>query len=115
MNPTQPDRSRLSSEGSQGDPYENVETRPGITEKQKEEGRSAYTDLLEAHARWAGGTLLGSDFPKDFKSQGGTTLLNQSIKSGFDLAVMAQILQDRGYETFSLIYSQQQRIISICG
>ena len=63
----------------EGDLYEKIETRPGTTEKQKEAGRGAYTELLEAHARWAGGTLLGSDFPKDFREKGGTTFLNQPI------------------------------------
>jgi len=72
----------------EGDLYEKIETRPGTTEKQKEAGRGAYTELLEAHARWAGGTLLGSDFPKDFREKGGTTFLNQPIKSGHDLAIM---------------------------
>ena len=52
------------SNPDEGDLYENIETRPGTTEKQKEAGRGAYTELLEAHARWAGGTLLGSDFRK---------------------------------------------------
>lgn len=109
MNTTQSDSD--STRKNQGDLYENVETRPGTTEQQKEAGRSAYTNLLEAHARWAGGMLLGCDFPKDFKSQGGTTLLNRSIKSGYDLAVMAQILRDPRFETFRIFYTQQQRII----
>lgn len=72
MNTHQPDIHGNTSNFDQGDPYENVETRPGTTEKQKETGRCAYTDLLEAHARWAGGTLLGSRFPKNFHEQGGT-------------------------------------------
>ncbi len=111
MNPTQPEKSSHSTSGKQGDLYENFETRPGTTEKQKEQGRCAYADLLEVHARWAGGTLLGSHFPKDFKKQGGATLLNQSVKSGHDLAVMAQILRDPRYETFRIFYTQQQRIV----
>ncbi|MBL8497335.1 MAG: DNA repair protein RadC [Nitrosomonas sp.] len=111
MNTHQPDISDNSSNWKLGDPYENIETRPGTTEKQKEAGRCAYTDLLEAHARWAGGTLLGCNFPKDFRKQGGTTLINQSIKSGRDLAMMAQILRDPRFETFRIFYTQQQRIV----
>ena len=111
MNITQPNTPENSSNLKQGDLYENIETRPGTTEKQKEAGRCAYTNLLEAHARWAGGTLLGSHFPKDFRKQGGATLLNQSIKSGRDLAVMAQILRDPRFETFRIFYTQQQRIV----
>ncbi|HQV89156.1 MAG TPA: JAB domain-containing protein, partial [Nitrosomonas sp.] len=94
-----------------GDLYENIETRPGTTEEQKEAGRCAYTELLEAHARWAGGTLLGCDFPKDFQEKGGTTFLNQSIKSGHDLAVMAQILRDPRFETMRIFYTRMNRIV----
>ena len=111
MNTHQPDISNNSSNSARGDPYENVETRPGTTKKQKDAGHCAYTDLLEAHARWAGGTLLGCNFPKDFRKQGGTTLINQSIKSGRDLAMMAQILRDPRFETFRIFYTQQQRIV----
>lgn len=111
MNTHQPDIHDNSSNSERGDPYENIETRPGTTEKQKETGRCAYADLLEAHARWAGGTLLGSRFPKDFHEQGGTTLLNQQIRSEHDLAVMAQILRDPRFETFRIFYTQQQRIV----
>jgi hypothetical protein len=101
-NPSNPD---------EGDLYENIETRPGTTDKQKEAGRGAYTELLEAHARWAGGTLLGCDFPKDFREKGGTTFLNQPIKSGHDLAIMAQILRDPRYETLRIFYTRMNRIV----
>ena len=99
------------SNPDEGDLYENIETRPGTTEKQKEAGRSAYTELLESHARWAGGTLLGCDFPKDFREKGGTTFLNQPIKSGHDLAIMAQILRDPRYETLRIFYTRMNRIV----
>ena len=111
MNTHQPNIRGNTSNFEQGDPYEKIETRPGTTEKQKETGRCAYADLFEAHARWAGGTLLGSGFPKDFIEQGGTTLLNQQIRSEHDLAIMAQILRDPRFETFRIFYTQQQRIV----
>ncbi|MBL0011373.1 MAG: DNA repair protein RadC [Nitrosomonas sp.] len=100
-----------SFHSDEGDLYEKIETRPGTTEKQKEAGRGAYTELLEAHARWAGGTLLGCDFPKDFREKGGITFLNQPIKSGHDLAVMAQILRDPRYETLRIFYTRMNRIV----
>ena len=100
-----------SFHSDEGDLYENIETRPGTTEKQKEAGRCAYTELLESHARWAGGTLLGCDFPKDFREKGGTTFLNQPIKSGHDLAIMAQILRDPRYETLRIFYTRMNRIV----
>ncbi|MBS0425113.1 MAG: DNA repair protein RadC [Proteobacteria bacterium] len=101
----------IPSNSDEGDLYEKIETRPGTTDKQKEAGRCAYTELLEAHARWAGGTLLGCDFPKDFREKGGTTFLNQSIKSGHDLAIMAQILRDPRYETLRIFYTRMNRIV----
>ena len=100
-----------SFHSDEGDLYENIETRPGTTKKQKETGRGAYKELLEAHARWAGGTLLGCDFPKDFREKGGTTFLNQPIKSGHDLAIMAQILRDPRYETLRIFYTRMNRIV----
>jgi hypothetical protein len=99
------------SNPDEGDLYEKIETRPGTTEKQKEAGRCAYTELLEAHARWAGGTILGCDFPKDFREKGGTTFLNQPVKSGHDLAIMAQILRDPRYETLRIFYTRMNRIV----
>lgn len=60
-----------------GDIYEKVETREGTTEQQKETGRSVYTDRLELHARWAGGSLLGSNLSRDFREKGGISPLRQ--------------------------------------
>lgn len=93
VNPSRPDT---------GDLYDNIEIRPNTSEAQKETGRNAYIELLESQARWAGGTILGCHFPKDFKEQGGTTLLNQQIKSAHELAVMAQILRDPRFETLPI-------------
>ncbi|MBL0011126.1 MAG: hypothetical protein IPP22_09290 [Nitrosomonas sp.] len=38
---------------------------------------------------------MGCNFPKDFKEQGGTTLLNRQIKSAHELAVMARFFAIR--------------------
>ncbi|MCB1936457.1 MAG: DNA repair protein RadC [Nitrosomonas sp. PRO4] len=102
VNPSRPDT---------GDLYDNIEIRPNTSEAQKETGRNAYIELLESQARWAGGTILGCHFPKDFKEQGGTTLLNQQIKSAHELAVMAQILRDPRFETLRIFYTRKTRII----
>ena len=97
----------------QGDLYDNIETRPDTSEAQKETGRNAHIELLESQARWAGGAILGCNFPKDFKEQGGTTLLNRQIKSAHELAVMAQILRDPRFETLRIFYfyTRRNRII----
>ena len=102
VNPSRPDA---------GDLYDNIENRPNTSEAQKEAGRNAYIELLESQARWAGGTILGCHFPKDFKEQGGTPLLNRQIKSAHDLAVMAQILRDPRFETLRIFYTRKTRII----
>lgn len=95
----------------QGDLYDNIEVRYDTSEAQKETGRNAYIELLESQARWAGGAILGCNFPKDFKEQGGTTLLNRQIKSAHELAVMAQILRDPRFETLRIFYTRKTRII----
>lgn len=100
-----------SSRPNTGDLYDNIETRPDTSEAQKETGRNAYIELLESQARWAGGAILGCNFPKDFKEQGGTTLLNRQIKSAHELAVMAQILRDPRFETLRIFYTRRNRII----
>ncbi|MCW5608877.1 MAG: DNA repair protein RadC [Nitrosomonas sp.] len=100
-----------SSKPNAGDLYDNIETRPDTSEAQKETGRNAYIELLESQARWAGGAILGCNFPKDFKEQGGTTLLNRQIKSAHELAVMAQILRDPRFETLRIFYTRRNRII----
>lgn len=100
-----------SSKPNTGDLYDNIETRPDTSEAQKETGRNAYIELLESQARWAGGAILGCNFPKDFKEHGGTTLLNRQIKSAHELAVMAQILRDPRFETLRILYTRRNRII----
>ncbi|MDR4516165.1 MAG: DNA repair protein RadC [Nitrosomonas sp.] len=100
-----------SSRPNTGDLYDNIETRPDTSEAQKEIGRNAYIELLESQARWAGGAILGCNFPKDFKEQGGTTLLNRQIKSAHELAVMAQILRDPRFETLRIFYTRRNRVI----
>ncbi len=95
----------------EGDLYEKIKTRPGTTEKQKETGESAYTELLESHARWAGGSLLGSAFAKDFKKQGGSKLLGRKVRSASDLAVLAQVVRDPRFETFRVFFVKDEKII----
>jgi hypothetical protein len=102
VNPSRPDT---------GDLYDNIKTRPDTSEAQKETGRNAYIELLESQARWAGGAILGCNFPKDYKEQGGATLLNRQIKSAHELAVMAQILRDPRFETLRIFYTRRNRII----
>lgn len=100
-----------SSRPDTGDLYDSIKTRSNISEAQKETGGNAYIELLESQARWAGGAILGCNFPKDFKEQGGTTLLNRQIKSAHELAVMAQILRDPRFETLRIFYTRKTRII----
>ncbi len=102
VNPSRPDA---------GDLYDNIETRPDTSEAQIKTGRNAYIELLESQVRWAGGAILGCHFPKDFKEQGGTTLLNRQIESAHELAVMAQILRDPRFETLRIFYTRKTRII----
>lgn len=102
VNPSRPDA---------GDLYDNIEICPNTSEAQKEIARCAYIELLESQARWAGGTILGCHFPKDFKEQGGVTLLNRKIESAHEFAVMAQILRDPRFETLRIFYTRKTRII----
>ncbi len=95
----------------EGDLYEKIKTRPGTTEKQKETGRSAYTEILESHTRWANGSLLGSAFAKDFKEKGGSRLLGRKIRSASDLAVLAQVVRDPRFETFRVFFVKDDKII----
>ncbi|SET69081.1 hypothetical protein SAMN05216326_1664 [Nitrosomonas marina] len=97
-----------------GDLYDNIETRTDTSEAQKETGRNAYIELLESQARWADSAIPGCHFPRDFKEQGGTTLLNRQIKSAHELAVMAQILRDPRFEKLRIFYTRGNASNILC-
>ncbi|MBK6280992.1 MAG: hypothetical protein IPF57_24135 [Gammaproteobacteria bacterium] len=94
----------------EGDLYEKIETRPGTTEKQREAGRGAYKNCSKLMLDGQGAPT-GLDFPKRLPRKGGTTFLNQPIKSSQDLAIMAQILRDPRYETLRIFYTRMNRIV----
>lgn len=80
------------TENEYGDPYENVETRPGTTAAQTDAGTAA---LAAAQRRIFGSThtglrktatLLGSSISVDFRSQGGTSFLGKRVRTSRDLA-----------------------------
>ena len=97
--------------------YDNVETRPGTTEVQRERGRSAVAALVDRvnarSARSGGGsaTVLGHRLLESFAGTGGADLVGQKVSSAEDLATLAQIYRDPRYETFRAIYTDAQGAI----
>lgn len=83
-----------------GAPYESLETRPETTEVQRQTGR----DALEAARRILGpvgmrgdrASVLGSQISRDFRADGGTTLVGKRVESAADLAAI---------ETFRVFYT----------
>lgn len=104
------------------DPYDNAETRPGTTEDQRREGRSALRDLFrQLNARYrrtgrlpqegAGVSLLGAAIYKRFKEGKPNRLIGQTVKTPQDLAVLAQIYRDPRFETFRFILTKGGEVI----
>ena len=91
--------------------YDNVETRPGTTEAQRERGRSAIAALVDrvnARSVRAGGgsaTVLGHRLLESFAGTGGADLVGQKVSSAEDLATLAQVFRDPRFETFRVFYT----------
>ncbi|WP_418648518.1 LPD38 domain-containing protein [Thauera butanivorans] len=91
--------------------YDNVETRPGTTEKQRDAGRSAITALVDRvnarSARSGGGsaTVLCHRLLESFSGTGGADLVGQTVSSAEDLATLAQVFRDPRFETFRVFYT----------
>ncbi len=95
--------------------YDDIEQRPGTTEKQRDAGRNAYRDLLERMVNRGHGRLLGSSIPKDFREGRGASLIGQKVASSEDLAVLAQVLRDPRFETFRIFYIKDNTIVHHTG
>ncbi|MGD9870694.1 MAG: PLxRFG domain-containing protein [Thauera sp.] len=101
--------------------YDNVETRPGTTEAQRETGRSAVRELarrVTAHLQRRGNhqdraaiEVLGSRLYDGFAANGGVDLVGQRVTSAEDLAVLAQVFRDPRFETFRVFYTDQQGVV----
>lgn len=97
------------------DLYERLEQRPGTTGLQRYTGRIAIREVLSPFARRAEGALLGSRIDKDFREHGGTELIGQTVRTGEDLALLAQILRDPRFETFRIFFTKNDQIIGHSG
>lgn len=98
------------------DPYESTTQRQNTTEKQRQLGRSALSDLF----RWlqnssrtrsdnskstdSGVSLIGASIYKDFKAGKPYQLLGKTVNSTADLAALAQVYRDPRFETFRVLY-----------
>lgn len=95
--------------------YDNIQQRPGTTEKQREAGRNAYRQLLERIVSRGRGRLLGSSIAKNFREGKGASLVGQKVESSEDLAVLAQILRDPRFETFRIFYVKDGTVVHHTG
>lgn len=107
--------------------YDQLDTRPGTTDGQREAGRHALHDLarrLTARAHRSGRlpegggavTLLGSGLYADYTEQGGATLVGRVVESPADLATLAQVFRDPRFETTRVFYTDTDgRIIGEAG
>jgi len=101
--------------------YDNLETRSGTTEKQRETGRSAVRELarrVTAHLQRRGNhqdraaiEVLGSRLYDGFAFDGGVDLVGQRVTSAEDLATLAQVFRDPRFETFRVFYTDAQGVV----
>lgn len=98
------------------DPYENTTQRQNTTEKQRQLGRSAISDLFRwlqnssrtrndnAKGTEGGVSLIGASIYKNFKAGKPYQLLGKTVNSTADLAALAQVYRDPRFETFRAFY-----------
>lgn len=100
-----------------GDPYDNLETRAGTVEKQRDAGRGAVAALaarIDAFAARSGrgsASLLGSGFLQSFATAGGTSLVGKKVEHAADLAAIAQVLRDPRFETLRIFFTRGDEIV----
>jgi len=108
------------------DPYENVQSRPGTNEAQREAGRAAVDDLSRRvgahHLRERGdgnsgarGTVLGSRLLANFVAGKPNQLIGQVAATPRDLAALAQVYRDPRFETFRIFYMKGDKIVGEAG
>ena len=108
------------------DPYENIETRPNTTERQRTVGRDALAALarrirdVDAAGRASGdirgaGSILGNRLIAGFEAAGGNQLVGQVVESPADLAILAQVYRDPRFETFRVIYTKKNLVVGEAG
>lgn len=89
------------------DPYQTIKVRPNTTPKQLSAGRAALNDAEKRilGRNKEGFKLLGSNISTDFRRDGGVSLVGQEVNSPEDLAFVAQVLRDPGFETFRVFFT----------
>jgi hypothetical protein len=97
--------------------YDNLETRPDTRPEQLELGRSALRAAEERifgrlpTGLLAGTSLLGSGISRDFRADGGTSLVGKPVRDAKDLATLAQVLRDPRFETVRVFYTAGGQIV----
>ncbi len=95
---------------AQGDPYQSFETRADTSERQRQAGRDALSEIeRRLHRLRPGGrpaaSLLGVRIARDLRAHGSACLVGQTVNSPADLAALAQVYRDPRFETFRVFYT----------
>lgn len=111
---------------STDDPYAQLDTRPGTTDRQRTAGRNALRDILgRVNARLVSRridgkdrpavSLLGAGLAQGFTQSGGVQLTGQRVETAADLAALAQVFRDPRFETFRVFYTQGGTVVGEAG
>jgi len=111
------DQNRDTNE--QGDPYAHLETRDGTTEQQRESGRSALAALGRLgnerarvdRVEVSGTRHLAAALDRGFREDGGNKLIGQQVNGAHDLAALAQVVREPGFETFRVFFTKSGQIV----
>ena len=57
------------------------------------------------------GSVLGAAITRDYTEQGVTSLIGQTIRTGQDLAILAQIYRNPSFETFRVFFTKNNQIV----
>lgn len=94
---------------------DNLATRPNTTPKQVAVGRSAFRSIITQRDYRAGARLLASGIPKDFIDTGSTKLIGRQVETLHDLAQLAQVYRNPGFETLRIFYTRGNEIVHQTG
>ena len=110
IEPTQGYRKTISGTASF-----DFETRPDTTRQDVSSGQKLIDDLIAPENRQQGASVLALRIAREFVSQGGTSLVGQTVRSGRDVAKLAQVYRDPRYETFRVLFMRGDTIIGHSG
>lgn len=99
----------------EGEPLDNIETRPGTNEKQLSNRKGAFRDAIRPIDKKRGARVLASAIPANmedhYRNRGNFGFIGQKVGSPHDVAKLAQVYRDPRFETFHMVYTKGDEVV----